>query len=803
MFGRDDEIDQVVHALGSSDSRLVSLTGRGGVGKTRLALEVAHRFAASGDPTTVVSLAGVTAPPYVLAEIASALEVTPTHDVELSDAVIAALGPDPHVLVLDNFEHLLDCAPIVNDLLVRCPEVRVLVTSQAPLRLRSERVISLSPLPVPDPEMLDPVLVAEQPTVAIYVERASAVDHRFTLCEDNVAAVVELCRRLEGLPLAIELAAARAASLPPNEILRRLDDSGLDLLRRNRVDAPARHHGLRAAIAWTYGLLSTDQQQLLRRVAACTGTFDLDAVIELDGCADAAEALDRFSALVDFHLVDPTGATGSARYSMPTTIGSFARSEGARLGEAEAIDAHHRAMRVRQCQVVAEADGVHEHEGLQQRLAADHQDIQASLLAALDQELVDDALDLVRGLTLHWEVRGYPSSHEELVERAIELADRQGADPGRLGRVLTSSAILGLRITSKLEATELLARLERAEQLARSGSDDDLLVRVLSTWAFVAPMTGDIARAATSVAEGLEVASRPGNERYRPRMQVWAGMLAGFLGDEDRAIELGRAALDEARRRGDQGTIVCTVVLLDPLRSRHAEALADLPSNEEAIEIARRVGMPFYEALLLPKIVWDEALAGNISSAARAATETLAAARTMPGSPIVAFQLMAVTVLALANGDADRAAWLHGNIRAALTHVGRSRSEEQIRVYEHVVDTTRAALGDERFEATSAAGASRTLAEGVDLALACVEAIAKTDPEAERPEDEASVARLTLRQLEVLGLLAQGHSNKEIARQLGITAKSVMHHTTAIYQATGARGRSEATAWAFRNDVTT
>ena len=248
MFGRSGDLEQVLRRL-AEGVRIVTLTGRAGVGKTRLAEAVERRLVRDGVTAHRVGLVGLDDADLVMAEVASVLGVHPLPGSDIADAVISWIGAQRLVLVLDNFEHLLMAAAAVHECIERCAALQVIVTSQAPLRLRSEHVFSLPTLPVPATHVVDVHDLATMPAVALYCERAQVADRHFLMDESNAADIAELCRRLDGLPLAIELAAARAAMLPPDAILRALDATDLAVLRRPRRDAPVRHHDLSAAIA--------------------------------------------------------------------------------------------------------------------------------------------------------------------------------------------------------------------------------------------------------------------------------------------------------------------------------------------------------------------------------------------------------------------------------------------------------------------------------------------------------------------------------------------------------------------------
>lgn len=807
VFGRDEDVERVVGMLASSPG-VVTITGRGGIGKTSVALEV---LGALGPESGIwVPLAGVTDPELVLPEIANALGAPIPSGKDVTDVVAGLLGQDSRVLVLDNAEHLLAIAPTLGVLLDRCPNLRVLVTSQAPLRLRAERVVDLAPLPDPsDPAETTLEELGEQPAVAAYCRRAAAVAPSFDLTEQNAGPIVELCRRLEGLPLAIELAAARAAFLPPSEILRHLEDAGLDLLRRPRGDAPRRHHGLRAAIEWTYGLLAPDEQQALRSLSAIVGTFDLDtalAIIDPTSGADpdAVLGLDALSALVDFHLVDPVRGSDPARFAIPDSIRSVAGDELERCGEASTVQRRRIQVRARQARITAEGSETCRTEGRVGSMETDRDDLLDALRAAIDLGVADDALDIARGLGAYWDVSGYGSIQETLIERALELGERADADPSRLANATLWSAFLGLRHSSAVDHDELVARIRRAEELARRAEDDQAAFHAQNVWLLVTPTTGGIEQAHAAVEEGMRLAQRNDHEGWRATIQVWAGMIAHLEGDERRAAELGTAALESARRRGDQETVVRAFMLLGPMADRFPD-LAGLPTVEEMIELTQTLGLTFYESILLVRRVNEAVRAGDLDAAVRWMTETLGISRRLLDSPVVCFDLHVLVLLAHARGDLDRAAFFSGSLRDSLPLVEPYIPEPQLVRYNEILDGVREALGAAAFDQHAARGAALDWYSALDEAARYLDGVSEASTvdlsEPSSLEEPQLVARLTTRQVEVLRLLAAGMSNKEIATELGVRAKTVMHHTVAIYRELGVRGRSEATAVAFRSGI--
>src|SRR5215208_2901032 len=319
LIGRETE-RAAAHAYLLDDAvPLLTLTGPGGVGKTRLALAIAADVAPQfADGVVWVDLAPLTDPKLVVTTVATALGATPDTDQSVMEALLFCLHPKQCLLLLDNCEHLLAAvAELVSALLARCPALQVLTTSRATLHVSGEQILPIPPLAVPRSGSALPIM-REVPAAALFVQRSRAVDPQFVLTEQNAGAVAEICQRLDGLPLAIELAAARSNLLSPAALLALLSER-LQVLGTGPRDAPARHQTMQVAIAWSYDLLPADEQDLFRRLAVFAGGWTLEAAAAVS-TMPLPEMLERLQHLSDQALITQVDHADALRFTMLETI---------------------------------------------------------------------------------------------------------------------------------------------------------------------------------------------------------------------------------------------------------------------------------------------------------------------------------------------------------------------------------------------------------------------------------------------------------------------------------------------------
>jgi len=429
FIGREREIAQVVHLLQQPHVRLVTLTGMGGTGKTRLALQVAgHVLTQFEDGIFMVSLAPVSTPDLVLSTMAGAMGVKEPEGSSLLDAVKAHLESKHLLLVLDNFEHLLDAAPQVGELLDACRELHILVTSPIPLQLSREHQYAVPPLSVPDPTHLPPFeQLCQYEAVAFFIDRAQAVKADFVLMNETAAAVAEICQRLDGLPLAIELAAARIKVLPPQALLQRLS-SRLALLTGGARDRPARHQTLRAAIDWSYSLLSEGERELFARLSLFAGSFTLEAAEAVcDAQGDLTLAVpDGVASLVEKSLLQRAGEAQS-RFNMLETVREYAAERLEASGVATVLRRQHARSYLLLAETAApQLHGPRQVEWLAQ-LAQERDNLRAALHWSAQSQELELGLRLAVGLRQFWLTRGYQSEGQRWLEGLLEREKSTGA----------------------------------------------------------------------------------------------------------------------------------------------------------------------------------------------------------------------------------------------------------------------------------------------------------------------------------------------------------------------------------------
>lgn len=813
LFGRDADIAAVTGLLLDEDVRLVTLTGPGGVGKTRLALELAGRVVSHfGGLVTFVSLAPLTDPARVLPAIAQALELPDAIDDRIGELIAAEFDGIRHLLVLDNFEHVAAAGPSVSALAQQCPRLTVLITSRLRLRLQGEHEYPVLPLLIPeslpavDP---DPATLGANPAVALFVQRAVAAKPDFALTAANGAAVGELCRRLDGLPLAIELAAARSGMLSPQSMLARLSGR-LQLLSDGPVDAPPRLRTMRDAVAWSLDLLPPDAATLFRRLGVFAGSFSVESAEAIAGDIAVVPAL---GALVDAALLLPApGFETSTRYRMLEPIREIARERLEDAGEADETRlqmAEGLRRTIREIGAGIQADG---KERWFPFLAVEEDNFSASIDWATRAGRPDLSIALINGpLWFYWAMLGRTRSERPRLEEALNAAataDPPASPISRIQGLFTD----GLYHFHTGDYARARARYEEVLVLSKELPDPDVVsLPPLSNLAVLDIDQGRYAEAQERLEAVLAIRRRIGDPSDTARTLVNLGNVALHQGNVTAARRIAGEALELLRQTGGKRIMAHCLALLGEIAVEEGNDAEALIAYDQAIGLFRQDGDIIVEGLTLANLAAAALRQGDAPRAAAALGEVLQQQEDAKTPIVVADALDGAAAVALATGRARQAPELLA-VAAGIRSVSRIVPVPAVRRRtDRAVGAAKAALGRSGFDAATAvaqivtvdgamARAARLLAElapePLDAAPANASVLVALPDRAAAPP-----VALTKRQRDVLLLLVAGSTDPEIAEELGIGVRTVESHVAAILDKLRVHARTAAVAYAVRHGL--
>ncbi|MEQ7005028.1 LuxR C-terminal-related transcriptional regulator [Actinopolymorpha sp. B17G11] len=746
FVGRRHELTDVRRLLASS--RLVTLTGRGGVGKTRLALRVATNVRrAFGDGVWLVELDRLQDPELLAETVTVALGLREPFEGPPMTVLEHYLASRQLLLVMDNCEHLVDAvAKLVATLLRSCPELRVLATSREPLSTYGEVTLPVPSLPLPDEQLpASPQELFRIEAVALFVDRATAVAPGFALTRDNQAAVAEICRRLDGLPLAIELAAARLRVLRPQEIADRLKDR-FRLLDKGPRGAPTRQQTLLSCIEWSYDLCSTQEQLLWTRLAVFAGGFDLDAAESITAGEDlvADVVLEVVASLVDKSIVIREGDAKLARYRLLDTIREFGRVKLQETGEFSALRRRHRDW---YAQLVERADtewvGPRQVDWLT-LLDREQPNIRAALEFALSERAdARTALRMAATLYSYWIARGPLSEGRRWLDQALACPVEISSDR----------------------------------------------VRALYACSMLAGHQGDFPVESARADEGGDVARKLGDPSMSALINLANGYLAHWNGDLARGPVLLGAALDVFRADNNLRGLLEALFALSLMSIQHDPKRA-LACQREMLAITEPRNEVWFRSLALWSLGLTTWLQGEARQAVDLVRGSLRLKRSIGDLLGIAWCLEALAWIAASENDHDpqHAATLLGSAKNLMEAIGTSPSIGQFTLPYHgeCERRTRLELGGEAFDAA--------LQDGRDLGLPAALAYALGESVRTTPEPAAIEAILTPREREVAELIAQGSSNKDIARHLVISQRTAEAHVEHILVKFGFTSRAQIAA---------
>jgi non-specific serine/threonine protein kinase len=822
LVGRDREMAAIVDLLLRPSVPLVTLTGPAGIGKTRLALQVAAdlhpRFALG---VRVVPLAPLGDPALVAATIAEAFGIVDGDASSLAQRLQALLQVREQdvLLLLDNCEHVVAAAPFIAELLLACPSLKALATSRTSLRISGEHDFPVPPLALPDSlASSSRTELVEAASVALFVQRATEIDPSFRVNDANAVDIAEICIGLDGLPLAIELAAARTRLLTPIAIRARLTNR-LALLTDGPRDQPPRLRSMREAIAWSYDLLPPEEQKLFRRLSVFVGSISLEVVDRLapesggsdndvsDETGERAEhkppnpvAMHLLSQLVEKSLVQAENRHGDEiRFRLLETIREYGLDRLSAAGEALAA----RDLHAETYLTLAESAEPHQrgpHQSLWfDRMDDDYANVRAALAWFRERGRRAEALRLAGAIGRFWEARGHLGEGRGWLESLLAGAvhEESPVPAAVLAKAESWAGTLTYWQGDFAQSDALHARAIRHFEAAGDdwGAAHSLLNQGQST-----SFQGDLERAISLITASLE--------RFQALGDAWgiaaamSGLVNPYLesGDLDRVAELLSAALPLVRGVDDPDMLAMTLLNVGWLAIYRADHERAEQALTESLALFRGIGerrtMP-YSLNLLGMLAWhrqDQARASSLWM------EGLALSRDLGNQLGVVNSLEMLAFPAIAVGLPNRAACLLGSAESVREAIGAPHPPIERRRLAEVMAAGRAALGADEFAAAYATGRALSLHEAIVEGRDFAASLADTACQ-EAATIPSALLALTRRERDIMRLLVEGLSNPEIAAALFISPKTVRNHVTNIFTKLGVESRTAAATYALRNGL--
>jgi predicted ATPase/DNA-binding CsgD family transcriptional regulator len=845
LIGRKHEIQAVCTMLRRPEVRLVTLTGTGGVGKTHLGLQIATDLLDDfADGVCFVPLASISDSGLVVPTIARVLGLKETGERSLSDLLLASLQDKHLLLLLDNFEQVLAAAPRLSDLLAECPHLKILVTSRAVLHVRGEHEFPVPPLALPDlTDLPESETLSQYAAVALFSQRAQAAKLDFQVAAADLRAIAEICVRLDGLPLAIELAAARIKLLPVHALLTRLEHR-LQVLTSGARDGPARQQTLRNTIAWSYDLLNADEQRLFRRLSVFVGGCTLEAIEAICStfCKGAFQALDGVASLIDKSLLQQTEQE-EPRLVMLETVREFGLEALTASGELE------RTRRAHAVYYLALAEDAElELPGPQQavwleRLEREHDNLRAALQWSLEQagdaEAREDegsmemALRLGGALREFWRVHGHISEGRTFLERA--LAAREGSEAIVQAKALIAAATLayvqsdydrveslyqplltlcrelgdqpGIALSlyylgnvawTKGNTTEAHALLEEALAIFRELDFKLSIAYSLFSLALLESSQGEYDRARTLYEESLAIHRELGNKGgIAHTLSQLAQVLLVSQSDQARVSSLLEECLSLSREVGFKEGIAAYYCVSGQLALSQGDLVTAHSLAEKSVALYREMGHRHETAKSLSLLGKVIAIEGDYAAAQALYEQSLAIAGESSEKGVAAVYLVELGEVVAAQRQFAWATQLWGASEAIRDAIDIPIPLVERADYERSVAAARVHLGERAFAAAWAQGRTKT----PEQALADQGQVTVPAPTTHVAPPPSYPAGLTAREVEVLRLVARGLTNAQVAQELVLSEKTVATHLTHIFNKTTSENRASATVFALHHGL--
>ncbi|MBI5302769.1 MAG: tetratricopeptide repeat protein [Chloroflexi bacterium] len=800
FIGREKEIAEVIRL--SEQTRLLTLTGSGGCGKTRLALEVATRLADSFEHgVALVEFAPLNDPALVPQAVAHVLDVRESANQSLSQSLANFLRPQQFLLVLDNCEHLImESAHLVEELLQACPRLSILATSREALNVAGETTWRIPPLQIPDPmTTTTPETLLTSDSACLFVDRASSIEQTFAATSDNANAIAQICFRLDGMPLAIELAATRVKTLSVEQIAARLDDRFRLLTTGNRT-APTRQQTLRATMDWSYALLSDEERITLNRLSVFAGGWTPEAAEAI--CADVSDVLDLLSRLVDKSLVIAETRDGATRYRMLETIRQYAWEKLNETGKVEGTYNRHLDFFLH---LAEEAEpnlvGPDPLKWLR-RLDSEYGNLRLALRAAVEFKATDKGLCLVCALGQFWEARGYFSEGRALA--TLFLASSAEMDPSTkliCAQVLFHVGWLAVLQNDYVTGDSLL---QESIALCQELGDDTGAARALVPLSFAALNHGNSALANSLIDKALALLTPQGEKHTLAQALNIRGIVLREQGDYASA----RASMDEslALRRALEDKRAIATSLNDIGATAFAQGD---PGAEAMLETSLKMRQELDEQFGIPRCLHDlGAVALNQGDLVRAHThysEGLAIFRDQGDKRNAIKCLEGLAGVAAASSQFVNAAILLGAAEVARERIGVPLPKTWRANYERALSIIQQQLDNTILASTWSEGRALSLGQAIEYALTEIKIPDAPDAPASalspRQAAKEKFGGLTVREREVAALIAQGKSNREMAETFVLSERTIEGYVGNILNKLGFSARTQIAAWAAQKGL--
>jgi len=794
LVGRDTEIKVICELLLREDVNLITLTGLGGAGKTSLALQVAFSLLTNfSGGIFFVGLASLTKSEMISIEIARILKVEEDPKKNILQSLKDVLSARPILIVLDNFEHLMQGGPQVSELLQAAPLLKIIITSREPLRLLAEQTFPVRPL-------------SSEYAVELFKKRAQSLNPDFSLSEEDIVSVAELCERLDGIPLAIELAALRTKLFTPQAMLARLKPNPkpatpiLDLLSLGARDLPQRQQSLRNTIAWSYGLLQAEEQRVFRAASIFPAGFNIQMLSTLLNQNENA-VLEVVSSLVDKSLIKPSlEKHEEPRFILLDTIREYAWDEILRLGELEGLKDDY----VETYLSLSGQAGI-ELKGDKQPAWFNHLDdefininlaLEMCLTSASGSERWAKGYDILYHLHRYWMLR----AHFHLVSRLVERA-RRSIDEYAIAKPEDGQKILKLKaniysLSGSLawafgEYKQAGGRHEIAYDLYKELDDKNGMAVALNNWAINLSELGEHESALEKHEMGLALNRRNGDRAGEMLQLNSVGSVFQHIGRTEEAPFIFEEGLKLARELNDGYFIAMFTHNIAHLKLRQGDYAAAISLSQSSLEIAARLQTPNLHAWSLALIGLAYVFQENIVQSKKIALDCIKLSEKITDTGLKIQLLELIIYLYIALGKADEAVQMIGAVEKIRLESGYKENPLDSLFSQKLIKKVRLLFSEDAYEAARSSGLRMTFVTALaSAAIILEEPVTSTTT-------SSGTSLLTVREREVLVLLSRGLTNEQISSELVVVQKTVEKHIANILMKLGVKNRTEAAAWAL------